>query len=128
MKKLYRSRDQQMLGGVCMGIARYFNVDVTLIRLLWVIGGLAGGGIGLPAYIIAWIIIPEEPGIGEAIDISSSEGEAPNIDSRTVGLVVIAVGVFLLIRQFLPLSIFRYYLWPLAFIGVGLLLVWGGRK
>lgn len=128
LKKLYRSRDQQMLGGVCMGIARYFNVDVTLIRLLWVIVGLAGEGIGLPAYIIAWVVIPEEPGIDEVIDISPSAGEAAKVDSRTIGLIVIAIGVFLLLRRFLPLAFIRVYFWPLAIIGVGLLLVWGGRK
>jgi phage shock protein C len=126
LKRLYRARDQQMLGGVCMGIARYFNVDVTLVRLLWAIGGLAGG-IGIPAYTIAWIIIPEEPRHGDAIDITPGI-EEKNVDTRTIGLIIIAIGMFLLIRQFLPVSFFRYYFWPLVLIGVGLLLVWGGRK
>ena len=40
MKKLYRSRKQQMLAGVCAGIAKYFDVDVTLVRLIWVVVGL----------------------------------------------------------------------------------------
>lgn len=59
-KRLYRSRNQRMLAGVCGGIAEYFNVDPTLIRLGWVIFGVMGGA-GLLAYIIAALIIPQEP-------------------------------------------------------------------
>ncbi|NLL43761.1 MAG: PspC domain-containing protein [Firmicutes bacterium] len=58
-KRIYRSNDRK-LGGVCAGIAEYFNLDPTLIRLLWVIFGLAYGS-GLLAYFICWIIIPESP-------------------------------------------------------------------
>ncbi|NPV69057.1 MAG: PspC domain-containing protein [Firmicutes bacterium] len=59
MKRLYRSRTDKMLFGVAGGIAKYFEVDVVLVRLLWVLAILAGPGV--PAYIIAAIIIPEEP-------------------------------------------------------------------
>lgn len=59
-KKLYRSRDERMIAGVAGGIAEYFNVDPTIIRLLFVITAMAGGP-GLLAYIILAIIIPEEP-------------------------------------------------------------------
>ena len=48
-----------MIGGVCGGIGEYFNVDPTLIRLVWILFLFAGGA-GLLAYIIAWIIIPLE--------------------------------------------------------------------
>lgn len=58
-KRLYRSRRNRMLAGVCAGIADYFNVDPTLIRLIAVVTGCLGGG--LLAYIIAAIIIPNEP-------------------------------------------------------------------
>lgn len=59
-KRLYRSGKEKILGGVCGGIAEYFNVDPTLVRLLWVFFILAFGT-GLLAYIIAWIIIPRNP-------------------------------------------------------------------
>ncbi len=59
-KRLYRSRSQRMLAGVCGGIAEYFNVDPTLIRLAWVIFAFLGGT-GVLAYIIAAIIIPLDP-------------------------------------------------------------------
>ena len=58
-KRLYRSRENRMLCGVCAGIAEYFNIDPTLIRLLFVLFGLSGSGI--LAYIIAAIIIPDSP-------------------------------------------------------------------
>ncbi|MDD5931045.1 MAG: PspC domain-containing protein [Oscillospiraceae bacterium] len=59
-KKLYRVEEGKMLCGVCGGIAQYFGVDPTIIRLLWAAFCLAGG-CGIPAYIIAAIIIPREP-------------------------------------------------------------------
>ena len=57
-KKLLRSVDNRMLCGVCGGIGKYFNIDPTLIRLVWALASLSGGG--LLVYIIAAIIIPEE--------------------------------------------------------------------
>jgi phage shock protein C len=62
MNKLYRSKRNRIIAGVCGGIGEYFKIDPTLIRLLWLlISILSGGAGGLFAYIIAWIIIPEEP-------------------------------------------------------------------
>ena len=58
-KRLYRVEQGNMLAGVCGGIGEYFDVDPTLIRLLWVIFSLAAGG-GVLAYIIAAIIIPKK--------------------------------------------------------------------
>lgn len=58
-KKLYRSRSNRMLAGVCAGIADYFNVDPTIVRLIFVVMALAGGP-GLIFYLILALIIPEE--------------------------------------------------------------------
>ncbi|HOM94729.1 MAG TPA: PspC domain-containing protein [Candidatus Saccharicenans sp.] len=61
-KKLYRSTRQKMLGGVCGGLAEYFDLDVSLIRLIFV--GLALLTAILPMvlfYLVAWLIIPLEP-------------------------------------------------------------------
>ena len=58
-EKLYRSDENKMLAGVCGGIAEYFGVDPTLIRLAWVVFSLLGGS-GLLAYILAAIIIPRD--------------------------------------------------------------------
>lgn len=58
--KLYRSRDQRMIAGICGGIGEYFGVDPTLIRLI-LVGLVFVGFSGFVAYLIAWIIIPEAP-------------------------------------------------------------------
>ena len=58
-KRLYKSSTDKKVCGVCGGIANYFDVEPTVIRLIWVIFTLAGGS-GLIAYIIAAIIMPDE--------------------------------------------------------------------
>ncbi|MBE0650204.1 MAG: PspC domain-containing protein [Bacteroidales bacterium] len=59
-KKLYRSRRDKVIGGVAGGLANYFEIDVVIVRLLFVLVFFLGGG-GLLAYIIMWIVIPAEP-------------------------------------------------------------------
>ena len=59
-KKLYRSRNDKKLAGVCAGLAKYLNMDVTVIRLIMVLLTLVVGG-GLIAYIVCALVIPEEP-------------------------------------------------------------------
>lgn len=60
MKRLYRRRRDRKLAGVAGGIAEYFGIDPTLVRLLWVIA-FFGAGVGLVAYIVAALIMPDEP-------------------------------------------------------------------
>ena len=59
-KRLYKSNKNKMLAGVCGGIAEYFNLDPTLIRLGWIVFSALGGS-GILAYIIAAIVIPQNP-------------------------------------------------------------------
>lgn len=59
-KRLYRDPQNRLIGGVCAGLGDYFNVDFSIIRIIWLLLFLFGG-IGLLAYIIAWIVIPEKP-------------------------------------------------------------------
>ena len=59
-KKLYKSRTDKKIDGVCAGIAEYADIDPTLVRLLWVLVTLFAGA-GLIAYIIAAIIMPRKP-------------------------------------------------------------------
>ena len=59
-KKLYKSNQNKMIDGVCGGIAEYFGIDPTVVRLLWALFSLMGGS-GILAYIIAAIIIPRSP-------------------------------------------------------------------
>ncbi|SDB31139.1 phage shock protein C (PspC) family protein [Pseudobutyrivibrio sp. YE44] len=60
-KRLYKSRHRKLCG-VCGGIADYFDIDPTVVRLIWVVFTLAAGG-GILAYIIAAIIMEDDPGI-----------------------------------------------------------------
>ncbi|PKL69827.1 MAG: PspC domain-containing protein [Methanomicrobiales archaeon HGW-Methanomicrobiales-1] len=60
MKRLYRSKTRRVLGGVCGGIGDYLEIDPTIIRLVWAVLTLVTWGICLLAYIIAWILVPEE--------------------------------------------------------------------
>lgn len=59
-KRLYRSRDDRMIAGVCGGLGEYFSIDPTIVRLILLFLMLWGGG-GVLVYILAWIVIPEQP-------------------------------------------------------------------
>jgi phage shock protein C len=59
-RRLYRSRTDHKLAGVCGGLAQYFNTDATLMRVLFVVLALLGGP-GLVIYLVLWIVVPEEP-------------------------------------------------------------------
>ncbi|MBI3032331.1 PspC domain-containing protein [Candidatus Woesearchaeota archaeon] len=61
IKRLYRSKRDKVLGGVCAGIGDYFEIDPVVVRLVWIIFTFISMGFGIIAYIIAWIIVPEEP-------------------------------------------------------------------
>ncbi len=60
-KKLYKSANNKKLGGVCAGLAKYFSIDATLVRLIWAFVTLCTVGTGILAYIICALIIPDEP-------------------------------------------------------------------
>ena len=63
-KKLYRSKTDKKIAGVCGGLAKFLNIDVTLIRVLWAIVVVCGGA-GLLAYLICALVFPEEPDLIE---------------------------------------------------------------
>ena len=60
-KRLIRPRQGRKIAGVCAGIAEYFDVDVTLVRVVLLVSIFIGAGLGLIAYIVAWIVMPDEP-------------------------------------------------------------------
>lgn len=71
-KKLYRSTQDKKLCGVCAGIAQYFGIDPTVVRLVWVAFTCLGGS-GFLAYILCAFIIPEEPKCIEESDCDTSK-------------------------------------------------------
>lgn len=133
MKRLYRSRKDSVLGGVAGGIAHYLEVDPTLIRLLWILFLFAGGS-GVLAYIVCWIIIPEEPrehaeqqtleGARPAPDqghehVARTPSDASSIATLVVGLVILAFGVLWLLRtlgvHFALPTMFWFFNWAMVF-------------
>jgi phage shock protein C len=59
-RRLYRSRSDRRIAGVCGGLAEYFNIDPTIVRLVWAVL-ILGAGVGLLAYVLFWIIVPSAP-------------------------------------------------------------------
>jgi len=86
LKRLYRSRMNRMVGGVCGGIAEYFGIDPTIVRILFVVAIFAGG-LGFFAYIIAWIIIPES---------KKESGEVPTPSKTPVAGIIIGAALVLI--------------------------------
>lgn len=132
-KKLYRSRSQEILGGVCGGIAEYFDVDVTIVRLAWVFATFMGG-ISILLYIIAWIIVPENPyqkKSKKAVDFENtqsdgetqcSKNEKRNNGREILGWILIGLGILFLLNRLLPwLSL--HITWPVILIIIGLAII-----
>lgn len=155
-KRLYRSKKEKILGGVCGGIAEYFDVDPTLVRLFWVLLFFAGG-ISLLAYIVAWIIIPEAPtGArpaesrpparangsdadqtkpnpvesavgGETREGAGSEKTLDNSRQKTLGIILIVTGIYFLLDRLFPRWDLIHY-WPTWLIILGLYLLYQGVR
>lgn len=70
--RLYRSESDRIIGGVCGGLAEYFDIDPSLVRLI-VIALFLGAGTGLLAYLIAWLIIPRESEVKGTSDNTNEE-------------------------------------------------------
>jgi phage shock protein C len=76
MKRLYRSKKERMLGGVCAGLGEHLDIDPTVIRLIWAAVTVLSFGTGILVYILAWILIPEE-------DTGSPAPQAPESGGPT---------------------------------------------
>jgi len=76
-KRLYRDTDNKILGGVCSGISNYFNLDSSIVRLVWIILFFFFGT-GLLIYLILWIIVPEALTTAQKLEM---KGEAPTLDN-----------------------------------------------
>ena len=122
-RRLTRSRNERVLGGVAGGIAEYLGIDPVLVRIAWVILVLAGFGLGLIVYIVAWIITPEaEP--GEAPARAPRQHGEPGVAAAVIfGVVLIAVGAVALLRAIdvRGPSLQLILVAVLALVGVGLI-------
>lgn len=93
-KRLYRSKSDRMIAGVCGGVAQYFGLDPILIRIIWALAFFVGGS-GLIAYIVAWIVMPENPDA----EINPEKKESKSDSTMIWGLVLIAIGGMLLFHR-----------------------------
>jgi len=157
-KRLYRSRDNRMLAGVCGGLGDYFGVDPTLVRVGLVVL-LFLDGVGLIAYLILALVVPSESGQGRSVEQTLEEnvtelaqtaeklGErvertfdsrpaertpspAPSLAPRTLlGGVLVILGAVLLLRNLnIWWMIPHMWLWPAVFIFCGLVIIVLGQR
>ena len=121
--RLYRSKKDSVIAGVCGGLGEYFGIDPVILRIVAVILVLACG-IGLLAYIIAWIAIPQRKDEEEAVE---KKGGA---NKYLPGIIFVIVGLVFLLNNILPW--FRLdIIWPLVLVVLGiaiLLKTSGGGK
>lgn len=113
-RRLRRDRSNRLLGGVASGIARTYGIDVTLVRVLWVVAAIAW--IGIPAYVIAWIALP--PGNDT---VGDDQAEGPRDLGLLAGLALVGIGVLIAADQVLPSGFHPHrFLAPVLLIGGGL--------
>lgn len=133
-KKLLRSRNDKVLSGVCGGLAKYLSLDVTILRIVWAIIAVSTGGMGLIAYVLAAVIIPQEPlayeedieSFGE-MDFEKAKEEQEKRMTYT-GLFFIALGAFFLLKKIVRFHIDFDYVWPLIVMGIGVLVISNSKK
>lgn len=118
-----------MLGGVAGGLAEYFEVDSTLIRLIFIILFFSGGS-GLLLYLVLWLIVPAKPGMKIADEKTIKENveeiktKAKNVEpgrSRMAfGILLLVLGTILLLRNLGFFRIFVGKLWPIVLVIIGI--------
>ncbi|HKK20576.1 MAG TPA: PspC domain-containing protein [candidate division Zixibacteria bacterium] len=127
-RKLYRSRKDKVIAGVCGGLGEYFDVDPVFVRIIVVLLAFAHG-FGLLGYIIAWIIIPKKE---EAPDAAVEEGTETKVrysswNRYLPGLILIGIGIILLLRDNLYWFDWDEF-WPVVLVVIGLYLIFRRKR
>ena len=128
-QKIYRSRAQRLIAGVCGGMAEYFNIDVLLIRLAWILAILFAGT-GILAYIVCIFLIPDNPDQEIPEKMQKKPGEA----SRFWGIILIFIGALFLIQQTGILNNFHFWqirwqaIIAIGFIALGVYVIMNRNK
>lgn len=134
-KKIYRSETDKMLAGVAGGLGEYFEVDSTLIRIIFVLLTIFGGS-GILIYIILWILVPSESYINSSSDDTikanaqemkkkaktfADEFKSENPHRSWFGAIIIVIGVLFLTDNlgFLKFNV----VWPVVLIAIGAMLL-----
>ena len=126
-KKLQRDKQHKVIGGVCAGLANYFDIDATLLRLLFAFMILFAGT-GFWLYIILWIVMPA--GVYSSPTSETVDALVEDVPQRTevnkgsliIGLILIGLGALGLIHRFVPAFNWQM-VWPIILIVLGLVLL-----
>jgi len=153
---LHKSHSNKVFAGVCGGLAEYFNVDPTLIRLAWALAVFVGGT-GLILYILAMIIMPDDPAVpvkaktkayvgeeisetepanGEEAGDEAGKEERPSSGKiiknqeekrhQILGLILVSLGGYFLLERFFPFFHMRNW-WPVILILIGVFILFKGK-
>ncbi len=147
-KKLNRSFEDKVIGGVAGGLAEYFEVDPVIVRVLFVVS-LFFHGAGLIAYIVLWIAVPEAPYVFETasnLNTSGTTASGPEMQAdnpaaayfksldekkvkrnRNIGIVLLVLGCIFLADNFIPRIHFGDF-WPIVLIALGVSLLLNSKK
>ncbi len=157
-RRLYRSRSDRMIWGVCGGLAKYFDMDPTIVRVITVLVMLTTG-VGILAYIILALVVPLEGSkaaepkdtikenveemketareLGREIQstLAGEEGKSEEVAKirhrrrNTLGIILIVLGILFLLGSFNLFWWFRWStLWPLILVAIGVLIIFSVRK
>ena len=120
-RRLYRSQTNKVIAGVCGGLGEYLNIDITVVRLVWILLTLLGGS-GIIVYILAYFIIPESPlEEGEFVQQRKSDFTA----ARIFGILFVAIGAAILLDNLDILSFHRWWNMSWEFVLPGILILAG---
>lgn len=132
-KKLYRNKKNSMLGGVASGLADYFDIDVSLVRIIFIAATILGGG-GVIAYLLCWFIVPEKFNENETIFVEEVKAEEPfdvkeNIKKEKskqtnliLGILLICFGMFFILERMISKITFHKF-WPVILILAGAIVI-----
>lgn len=118
--RLYRSKRDRVIAGIGGGLGDYFGLDPVWFRIGFVVLTLTGGS-GLLIYLVLWLVIPEAP---EGYEPPTRAAAASMPAAAMIGAVLIAVGGVALLNMVIPEA--SRFMWPLALVVVGVVLVLGG--
>lgn len=133
-KRFERSATNKVIGGVCAGLADYLNMDVTLVRVLFVVAALCGS-FGFWLYVILWIVAPSQKIIGfnsqndEPVEINVVEDGKKGFQKGAVvtAIILIGIGLLALIDNFMPID-WIWKLWPVILIALGIVIIMNTQK